>query len=369
MKRIEQNDLFIDDQELEAINTCIDKRWLSEGPLVKKLGEKISTLTSAKFTTFAPNGTLALYLALLALDLPKGSEIIVPSFTFYASATSAIFAGLRPVFVDVDVETFNLLPEEVEKAITPNTKAIMAVHIYGQSCDIGPLKVLSEKHGLKLIEDAAQALGVTYNGTPVGAIGDIGIFSFFSDKIITTGEGAAVVTNDENLFQKLKLLRNQGRENSGTFIHPELGMNFRLTDLQGAIGCVQLDKFPKILEERLQKWAQYEKRLSPIPEIKLMKIPTYSNLIPFRFPLKTKRKVELMKVLEESGIATRSFFYPLHQQPKLQSYSHLPCLNSEKLYDEGICLPIHHHLSSLEIDLICNVIEKFYQTALQTSSQ
>lgn len=367
MKSIQQNDLFIDDHELAAIKTCIDKRWLSEGPYVKQLGEKVSELTASKFTTFAPNGTLALYLALLALDLPRESEIIIPNFTFYASATSAIFAGLHPVFVDVDEETFNVIPEEVEKAITPKTKAIMAVHIYGQSCNIGALKEIANNYELKLIEDAAQGLGVTYQDSPVGSLGDIGIYSFFSDKVITTGEGAAVVTNNEDLFQKVKFLRNQGREHSGTFVHPELGMNFRLTDLHGAIGCMQLEKFPTILEERLRKWAYYENKLSLIPDIQLMKIAPFSNLVPFRFPIKTKHKTELMKTLEEKGIATRSFFYPLHLQPKLKHFRSLPCKNTEKLYDEGICLPVHHHLQDSDIDYICDVIENFYQSTLQTS--
>ncbi len=356
---IQQNDLYIDNSELEAIQDCIERRWLSEGQITTQFAEAISDFTGARFTTFAPNGTLALFLALLALDLPKGSEIIIPSFTFYASAAAAVFAGLKPVFVDVNPDTFNVSPDQIQKAITPQTSGIMAVHIYGQCCDIGVICDIAKKYHLKVIEDAAQALGVHYRGQHVGCIGDIGIFSFFSDKIITTGEGAAVVTNQEELFQKLKLLRNQGRAKSSTFIHPELGMNFRITDLQAAIGLRQLAKFPEILTKRLHLWSLYERRLSKLQGIKVMKIAPFSNLVPFRFLIKSKKKEALSLFLENSGIATRSFFYPMHKQPRLQEYRFDSCHNAERLYEEGLCLPIHHHLQEEDVERICSVIDRF----------
>lgn len=360
-EQIRQNDLYIDDRELKKIASCIDNRWLSEGPHAAEFAEKISSFTSSKFTTFAPNGTLGLFLALLALDLPKNSEIIIPSFTFYASATAAVFAGLRPVFVDIDIDTFNLLPEKIEEAITDQTSAIMAIHIYGQSCDIGSVCKIAKKYSLKVIEDAAQGFGVKYNGNHVGSIGDIGVFSFFSDKVITTGEGAAIVTNDEKTFKKLKLLRNQGREHAGTFVHPELGMNFRITDLHAAMGLAQFAKFPEILERRLKMWSLYENHLSGIEEVQTMKVVPFSNLVPFRFVIKTEHKEELCSFLEQAGVVTRSFFYPMHKQPRLQEYRSHDCVNAELLYKQGICLPIHHHLEEKDVEYICSKIAAFFE--------
>lgn len=357
-----QNDLYVDHKELEAFASCIERRWFSEGPMVARFGEAIRSFTGAKHTTFAPNGTLALFLTLLALDLPKDSEIIIPSFTFYASAAAAVFAGLRPVFVDVDKDTFNVLPDQIEKAITKDTSAIMAIHIFGQSCDIGTICDIAKKHNLKVIEDAAQALGIKYGGQHVGCIGDVGIFSFFSDKTITTGEGAAIVTNEEKLFHKLKLLRNQGREKSSTFIHPELGMNFRITDFQAAIGLSQFAKFPEILERRLKIWSLYQKLFAELDEIETMKVMPFSNLVPFRFLIKTKFKDELCLFLEKSGITTRSFFYPMHLQPRLQKYRSLQCKNAELLYQQGVCLPIHHHLQESDVEYICSTIATFVKT-------
>lgn len=358
MNPIQQNDIFVDDQELAALSGCIQRRWLSEGPMTSQFSEKIASFTDSSFATFAPNGTLALFLALLALDLPKGSEIIIPSFTFYASAASAVFAGLKPVFVDVDPDTFNATPAQIEAAITDQTSAIMAIHIYGQSCDIGGICEIAKKRGLKVIEDAAQAFGITYNGKHVGCIGDVGTFSFFSDKTITTGEGAAIVTNDEKLFYKLKLLRNQGREKSSTFIHPELGMNFRITDLQAALGLSQLKKFPQILEHRLKIWSLYECLLADIPGIKTMRIEPFSNLVPFRFLIKTPFKEEVCKDLENAGVATRSFFYPMHLQPRLKEFRAMDCNNCELISQQGICLPVHQHLKESDVELICSTIEK-----------
>lgn len=358
--QIKQNDLFVDHTELEALSCCIERRWFSEGPLTLKFAEAIAHFTEARFATFAPNGTLALFLALLALDLPKGSEIIIPSFTFYASAAAAVFAGLQPVFVDVDMNTFNVIPEKIEEAISDKTSAIMAIHIYGQCCDMGKILELAKKHHLKVIEDAAQAFGIRYQERHVGAMGDVGIFSFFSDKAITTGEGGAIVTNDEALYRKIKFLRNQGREHSSTFIHPELGMNFRTTDLQSAIGLNQMAKFPEILNHRLKVWSIYSDLLSEITEISTMALAPFSNLVPFRFLIRTKEKEKLCAFLEESGIATRSFFYPLHRQPHLKAFRSLSCSNTETLYDEGICLPVHSHLQESDVEYLCAKIKAFF---------
>ena len=355
-KFISQVDLDLGEEESLFVQKCLDNRWLSEGPMAEQFAAKLSDLTGAKHVTFAPNGTLALYLSLVALDLPPGSEVILPSFTFYASASSCIFAGLKPVFVDVDPHTYNVSPEAIEKAITPQTSAIMPIHIYGQSCDVDAVLHLARKHGLRVIEDAAQAIGVRNAGRHVGALGDIGIFSFFSDKVITTGEGAAIVTNDSVLFEKIKLLRNQGRPHAGTFIHPALGMNFRITDMQAALGIAQLNKLPKIIERRLDLWQQYETALGGDLPLRPMKVASFSNLVPFRFAFCTSAKDAIFEHLNRHNVATRSFFYPMHKQPQLASPACAPCPVSETLYDEGVCLPVHAHISDEDVQYICALV-------------
>ena len=359
---IQQVDLNLDHNELALIQECIENRWLSEGEKVKTFSELLSGITGAKYVTFAPNGTLGLYLALLALDLPKDSEIILPSFTFYGSATSCVFAGLKPVFVDVYDDTFNIDPTLIEAAITEKTKAIMAIHIYGQACDMKAIMSIAKKHNLYVVEDAAQSIGVKINNEHVGCHGDIGVFSFFSDKVMTTGEGAALTTNNESLFERIKLLRNQGRPNAGTFIHPELGMNFRITEIQAAIGMSQIKKLDSIIKRRLEIWDLYKENLFGVGDLKFMSIAPFSNLIPFRFLIRTQFKDALGQYLNQNEIATRSSFYPMHLQPKLAQYKTQDCPVSETLYQEGSCLPVHAHISDDDVLYICNKIKDFFHS-------
>ena len=358
---ISQVDLEIGSSELDLIKEAIDERWLSEGKNCARLSEKVSDFLGAKFVTFAPNGTLGLFLALLASGIERDSEIIIPSFSFYASATAPIFAGLKPVFVDVCSETFNVNIEAIERAISEKTKAIMPVHCYGHSADMSSIISLAKKYGLFVIEDAAQAFGITFENHFAGTMGDVGVFSFYSDKIITMGEGALVVTDNEKLFEKINLIRNQGRLNSGSFIHEELGMNFRITDLQAAIGLSQINKFSSILNRRLYLWQLYYELLDGTGDIRFMKINASSNLVPFRFPIRTKHKNELSAHLEKSGIQTRSFFYPLHKQTKLKKYRRVGKIEvSSELYKTGICLPIHAHISDENVKYICRQIKEFF---------
>lgn len=361
LEKISQVDLYIGNEELEEVTSCFTNRWLTEGPKTKQFQEELQTFLGSNHVTFAPNGTLGLLLGLLALDLPKGGEVIVPSFTFYASATSIIFANLVPVFVDVDEETFNVCPEKIKAAITEKTVAIMPVHIYGQTCNISAIMEIARKHDLKVIEDAAQAFGLMHKDRPAGCWGDIGVYSFFSDKTITTGEGAALVVKDPKLYEKVRYLRNQGRLHSGTFIHSELGMNFRITDMQSAIGLVQFKKMPDIIKRRKQLWALYEAGLTGVGDLSFMKIDEHSSLIPFRFYIKTKQKDQLIDFLEANSIQTRSFFYPMHLQPKLKQYARGSLPIAEKLYAEGMCLPIHHHISFEDVNRIIQTIKRFFR--------
>lgn len=358
--KISQVDIHVDEKESYMLKECIDSRWLTEGKKTEEFSEMIRHVTGAKFVTFAPNGTLGLFLSLLALDLPRGSEVIIPDFTFFACASSCVFAGLKPVFVDVRLDTFSIDVSLIEKAITKKTKAIMPVHIYGQACDMDPIMALAKKYNLRVIEDSAQGFGVKYKGRHVGTMGEIGMFSFFSDKVITTGEGAALVTNNNDLFRKIKLLRNQGREHSGTFIHEEIGMNFRTTDMQSAIGIEQIKKFPEILSKRLDLCELYSTLLKDIPKIECMKVASFSNFVPFRFCITSPEKDKLEKHMNNNHIMTRSFFYPMHLQPKLSKYKTSKLSNSVRLYETGLCLPVHYNISKEDVYYICETIRDFF---------
>jgi len=352
----------LDSDELDLLSKTITNAWLTEGPFTEKFIDQIKNRTGAKYALPVNNGTLGLYLALLALDLPKHSEIIIPTFTFFGSVSSAHFAGLKPIFVDVSTDDYMLNASQIEAAITPKTSAIMPVHIYGQSVDLDPIITLAKKYDLRVIEDAAQAMGVLYKGKHCGTLGDVGVISFFADKTITMGEGGVVLTNHEDLYNKLKLIRNQGRPNSGTFIHPEFGMNFRITDMQAAIGLAQLIKLDEIIEKKKQCYSWYEQSLQDIDGINQVKKQPYSSFVPFRYFFTCALVEEVTKALEVSGIQTRRFFYPMHKQPSVIKHYGVqtPLPNAELLYSSGLCLPVHQNITPSIVDKIVTSIHTIY---------
>lgn len=360
-KKISQVDLWLDSSESEAVIACLDRRWLTEGPACKALASAVQNRTGSAHVTFAPNGTLGLFLALLALDLPKGSDVLVPSFTFYGSVTPIIFAGLTPVFVDVDPRSLSATCADFKRALTPNTRAVMPVHMYGNCGDIDEIATWAARHDLKVIEDAAQAMGATYKGKALGTFGDISIISLFSDKVITAGEGAVVLCRDETIFEQLLLTRNQGRRHSGTFEHTSLGMNFRITDMQAAVAGAQLEKIDTIIEDRRAKWAHYQNRLGGLDDLEFMTATTDCGMVPFRFPVLSEKREALSDCLEQNNIETRRMFMPMHQQPKLVGYANGSLAVSEKLYRTGLCLPIHKQLTMSDIDRVCDVIVDFHE--------
>jgi perosamine synthetase len=215
--------------------------------------------------------------------------------------------------------------------------------------------------GLKVIEDAAQSFGVNYKGKHTGIWGDIGVFSFFADKTITMGEGALVVTKNPDFYDRLKLLRNQGRPNSGTFIHPELGMNFRITDLQAAVGVGQLGRLPDIMKQRQRTYNLYREQLAGFADINIHEPSNGSEYVPFRLALTSRNKKNIDEILDQHDVASRSFFYPMHRQPKLvDKPRHKEMSVSEELYETGVCLPIHSNITDLNVSYICNLVKKSF---------
>jgi perosamine synthetase len=354
--RIQQVAPSFDDDELDAVAASIRRGWLTEGPQSADFLASIIADTGARHAVLAPNGTLGLFLALLALDLPRDSEILIPSFTFYASATAAIFAGLRPVFVDADPATFNLDVGSLEHLVTDRTRAIMPVHVYGHSAPMDEIVDFATRHRLVVLEDAAQAYGVHYRGRHAGTWGDAGVISFFADKTITTGEGGVVLTNDTQLYERLRLLRNQGRLTSGTFVHDSLGMNFRVTDLQSAVGNAQLRKLPGLIASKRANHDRYAANLADVPGLRWLQVQPGSDHVPFRFALVSDRRAQVVAALEAAGVQTRGFFYPMHLQPALRQYARGPLPVAEELYEQGVCLPVHQGLTIADIDEISAIV-------------
>jgi perosamine synthetase len=354
---------FVGKEELANLKQVIKKQWLTEGPFAEEFLHLIKEKTGAKYAVLANNGTLALFMALKAIGIKEGDEIIVPNFTFIASATSAYFAGAKPVFVDIDINTLNIDVTKIEKLITSKTKAIMPVHVYGQAANMDPIIAIAKKYNLKIIEDAAQGYGVYYKGRHTGTIGDIGTISFFADKTVTTGEGAVILTNNKEVYDELVLLRNQGRPNSGTFIHPYMGMNFRMTDLQCAVGVAQLKKFDKIIKAKHKNYNLYIDKLKSVKGISFVETEDFSNLVPFRVNIKVEFKEALMHRLEASGIQTRGFFYPLHRQPCFEylGYKEEDFPNSNAVFTQGLSLAIFPTLKRKQIELVTDTIVKFFK--------
>jgi len=360
--KIPQLEPYIGEEELNNLKKVIETGWLTEGPFAEEFLNKIKTFTKAKYLVLANNGTLALYLSLLAIGIKKGDEVIVPDFTFNASASSVAFIGATPKFVDINDTDLNIDVNKIEQEITSRTKAIMPVHVYGTSCDMDKIVKIAKDNNLKIVEDAAQGFGVYYNGVHTGTIGDVGMISFFADKTVTTGEGAVILTNDEGTYNKLRLLRNQGRPDSGTFIHSALGMNFRMTDLQCAVGVAQINKFKEIERIKSKHYNQYLSLLKNVNQVTFLKNNEYSNFVPFRANIMVQKLTELIPFLENKGIQTRRFFYPLHRQPYLSYLNYklddFPVAN--KAYEEGLSLPVFCNLKEEQIIYICDSINDFY---------
>ena len=371
---------FLDFEEYDAIKDCFDKNWVTEGPKAKEFSSQLCEIIGVKYGVFAPNGTLALYLGLRSLNIGPGDEVIVPDFTFIASANAIEMVGAKPVFVDITKE-LQIDINKCQELITKNTKAIMPVHIYGFTSNMDDVLAFSKKNKLLIIEDAAQALGIKWDGIPCGSFGDVSAFSFFADKTLTTGEGGFVATNSKSTHEKLIYLRNQGRLNSGTFVHPEIGYNFRMTDIQMAIGLVQLRKMPRIVSNKQAIHKLYCELLSSVSEIEIIKPnPKIDPYIPFRVVLLTRieKSEGLMKYMSENGIEPRTFFYPIHLQPGyskngIQCSNQKYCLcengnisdcekfsNSIYAYEHGVCLPSFAALKKEEIIYVCNVIKKYF---------
>lgn len=363
------NEPLLNGNEKKYLNECIDTGWISsEGPFVRKFENEMANYVGRKYATACANGSAAIDIAVKSLKLAKNDEVIMPSFTIISCAQSLVTQGIKPVLVDSDFKTFNMNVKEIESKITPKTKAIMIVHIFGLTVDVDAVLILAKKYNLRVIEDAAQAIGQEYKGQKCGSFGDVSIFSFYPNKQVTTGEGGMVLTNDKNLDDRAKSLRNLCFS-TNRFIHKELGWNYRMTNMQAALGVAQMERINEIVEKKRYIGNTYNKLLKDIKEVNLPVVRTdYCENIYWVYAITLnddyhKTVEEVMFKLGEYKIGTRPFFYPMHKQPvfnkmKLFLNDRLP--SSEKLYKKGFYIPSGLALAEDQIKEVSVALHKIF---------
>jgi len=362
MDFIPQIEPWIDHEELEQLTRVVDSTYVTEHKLTEEFEDLIKKLTGSTYAVSITNGTAALYCCLKALGIGEGDEVIVPNLTFIATSNAVIMAGATPVFCEVEPSTLCINPECVWHLVTPRTKAIMPVHLYGQACKIDDIVDIANKFDLRVIEDAAQGVGVKFNDQHVGTFGEMGILSFYGNKTLTCGEGGIVLTDNKKLRDEVYRLKNHGRLTKGVFKHDSIGFNFSFTEMQAAIGISQLNKLERIINKKNQIREKYIKDLSPISST-LRPIHPLPNCSPVWWftSFLTERKKDLQEYLKQKNIQTRDFFTPLHQQP-CYSYAGTPFSISEKLYQEGISLPSAYNLNLKQQDYIISEILTFHDS-------
>jgi len=364
------NEPLLDGNERKYLNACLDTGWISsEGPFVNEFEEKFASRVNRKHGIAVCNGTAAIEAAVAALGIGPGDEVIMPAFTIISCAAPVVRAGARPVLVDCDPLTWNMDVTRIEERISPRTKAVMVVHIYGLPVDLDPVLALAEKYGLKMIEDAAEAHGLTYRGRPCGSFGDVSIFSFYPNKHVTTGEGGMIVTNDDNLADRCRSLRNLCFQAKKRFVHEELGFNFRMTNLQAALGLAQLERLDEFVERKRRMGKRYSELLDGVCEIQLpIAKTTYAENIYWVYGVVLEDSVpmdaeEVMGCLGKLGIGTRPFFWPMHEQPVFRRIGLFEAEShpvAERLARRGFYLPSGLALTDDQMDIVVKQLKEIF---------
>lgn len=363
------NEPLLDGNEKRYLNECIDTGWISsEGPFIRQFEEKFSKRVGRRHGIAVCNGSAALDAAAAALGLKAGDEVIMPTFTIISCAAAVSRLGAVPVLVDCDRSTWNMDVSRVEDRITARTKAIMAVHIYGLPVDMDPLLEIADRHGLDVIEDAAEMIGGTYRGRPCGSLGRISTFSFYPNKHVTTGEGGMIVTDDDALAGRCRSLRNLAMK-PRRFVHDELGWNFRMTNLQAAVGLAQLERLDAFLPRKRRIFERYTELLAGVRSLELP-IPStdYATNVNWVFGVVIRDDVpfdsdEAMRRLAEKGVGTRPFFWPMHEQPVYQAmgmFAGESHPNAERIARRGFYLPSGLALTDEQLVRAANAVKEVF---------
>lgn len=359
MNYIPQIEPWIDQEELKELAEVIASTFITENRKTDEFLDGIKALTGAPYAIATSNGTLALVAALVASDIGPGDKVIVPDLTFIASSNAVRLVGATPVFCDVDRQTGCMDIESVERLIGPGVKGIMPVHLYGQIVDMDRLMALADARGLVVIEDAAEALGVTLNGRHAGTFGRFGTFSFFANKTITCGEGGVVLCNTEADYKLLYRIKNHGRDRKGVFVHDSIGYNFCFTDLQAAVGVAQLRKFGTIMQGKRRVFEQYRKAFEGANGVTFMEPPANVVSNYWFMNVLVDDPAGLSAHLEKNGIGSRRFFYPLYAQPCNQDLQEPVQPNSQWLYEHGLSLPSGARLPEADVERVCQIVLDF----------
>ena len=352
--------------EKRYLAECIDTGWISsDGPFVQRLERGVAERVGRKHGISVANGSVALDAAVHALDLAPGDEVILPTFTIISCAAAVVRAGAKPVVVDADPVTWTMDVAAVERAVTPRTRAIMTVHIYGLPTDMGAIDVVARRHGLKVIEDAAEAHGLTCGGRPCGGLGDVSTMSFYANKHVTCGEGGMILTDDDRLAERFRSLRNLCFQPSRRFVHEELGWNLRMGNLQAAVGVAQLERLDAFVARKHRMGARYRERLANVRGIELAPASTplgengywvFGMVLRDEVPFDA---AEVLRRLKALGVDGRPFFFPMHQQPvfrKMGLFGGVVCPVAERLAARGFYVPSGLGLTDEQIDRVAEAV-------------
>jgi len=351
--------------EKKFVNEAINSGWVSSlGPFINKFEDKFSKYIGCEYSLCTSSGTTALHLALASLGIKEGDEVIIPNLTFVATSNAVSYTGAKPIIIDVERDTGCLDINLLKESITKYTKAIIPVHLYGNPAKINEICEIAKNNDIKVVEDVSEALGAKYGEKTLGSIGDIGCFSLYGNKIITSGEGGVLTTNNKNIYEKAKYLRDHAMSKEKRYWHTEIGYNYRMTNLQAALAYAQLTRVDEILEKRWDIYLRYESNLQDSRFFDFYKInkDSKSNGVNWLTSIIFKEefllyKEEVIEKLKQKGIDSRSFFYPMSKLPIHESYNKQNFKISEYLSKAGLSLPTYDDLSTKDIDIICSEIK------------
>jgi perosamine synthetase len=369
-KKIYVAEPYLGGSELKYLASCVERNWFTMGPMVQRFEQEFARFVGVRHAIACSSGTVSLHLALLAIGLQEGDEVIVPDLTFVATGNVVKYCNATPVLCDILPDTWCLDAVEVRKKITPRTKAIIAVHLYGHPCYMPDLQAIADRHRLVVVEDAAEAIGAAVNGKKVGNLSLLGSFSFYGNKIITTGEGGIVTTDDGALAARVRHFRDQGMLACRRYWHDVLGYNYRMTDLQAAVGCAQMEIVEQMVERRRNIARRYNALLSEVAELQLPVEMAWATNVYWLYSVVLKTGGEqarnrVMALLEQRGVETRPFFYPLHAMPPFQKEAEgcsFPV--SARVSSHGLSLPSHGNLTDEQLEYVAAALKDALQETL-----
>lgn len=356
---------YLTADEKNKVIEVLESGRLSMGPFLAEFEQKFAAMVGVRHAIGVNSGTSGLHLCIKALGITEGDEVITTPFSFIASANCILYEKATPIFVDVDENTFNINPDLIESAITDKTKAILVVHVFGQSCDMYRIMEIAKKHNLRVIEDACESIHATHHGKMVGTFGDVGVFAFYPNKQMTTGEGGMIITNDEKIAKYCRSASNQGRsDNLQWLTHDIIGYNYRLDEMSAALGLAQVEKINVIISRRKELAEKYHKELSQVPGIKTPQIKSDNGHTWFVYPIRVSEKIrtKVIDLLEKKGVQSKAYFFPcIHLQPAYKAIFNFKEGSfpiAEKLSKETFVVPFYHTLKDEEIRIIRDALQE-----------